>query len=287
MAALRSRRRPLPSRGLGLLLALALSCAGQGTDDDCLECHATDRPVVDRAVLKGSAHAAVRCVECHRDAEVLPHDERLEKVSCARCHADEAKTYLSSDHGRIATAGASEAASCGACHGVPHGVPAAGAAFRRAVPTACGRCHAKTAAVYEGSIHGQAHARGIKDSPVCTDCHQSHALQFPTDPASSVSAGAVTGTCARCHASERIALKFGLPVDRLESYLESYHGLAYRRNDATVANCASCHGYHDVLPATDPRSSVHARNLPRTCGRCHPGAGAQLTGTSIHRPPGQ
>lgn len=147
---------------------------------------------------------------------------------------------------------------------------------------ACARCHAKPAAAYEASVHGQAVLRGVREAPVCTDCHGEHSMRSPSDPASPASAGAVTKTCSTCHASERIALKFGMPLDRLESYLSSYHGLAYRRKDATVANCASCHNYHDVLPSNDPRSSVHPSNIPHTCGRCHPGAGAQLAGVSIH-----
>ncbi|MFH1539383.1 MAG: cytochrome b/b6 domain-containing protein, partial [bacterium] len=39
--------------------------------------------------------------------------------------------------------------------------------------------------------------------------------------------------------------------------------------DAKVANCASCHGFHDILPPEDPRSSVSPERLSETCGGCH------------------
>jgi cytochrome b subunit of formate dehydrogenase len=55
-----------------------------------------------------------------------------------------------------------------------------------------------------------------------------------------------------------------------------------------VANCASCHGFHDILPASDPLSSVNKANLPQTCGKCHPGIGTRLAAgpIRIHAPPG-
>ena len=71
----------------------------------------------------------------------------------------------------------------------------------------------------------------------------------------------------------------------MKTYLESYHGLASRFGDTTVANCSSCHGAHDILPSSDPNSSVHQKNLPQTCGKCHPGAGEQLSKGTIHVAP--
>jgi cytochrome b subunit of formate dehydrogenase len=55
-----------------------------------------------------------------------------------------------------------------------------------------------------------------------------------------------------------------------------------------VANCASCHGAHKVLPSTDPASSIHPANIGETCGSCHPGMSAQLAQTTrIHDDPTQ
>jgi len=49
-----------------------------------------------------------------------------------------------------------------------------------------------------------------------------------------------------------------------------------------VANCASCHGVHNILPASDPRSTVNPKNLAHTCGACHPGAGTRFAIGPIH-----
>jgi formate dehydrogenase gamma subunit len=55
------------------------------------------------------------------------------------------------------------------------------------------------------------------------------------------------------------------------------------RGGATnAANCASCHGYHKVLPSTDPESSIHRKHLVETCGKCHPGAGENFAFGTIH-----
>ncbi|HMU74479.1 MAG TPA: hypothetical protein PKD69_01795, partial [Elusimicrobiota bacterium] len=153
---------------------------------------------------------------------------------------------------------------------------------RARIPETCGRCHQNVLSVYQVSIHGRASANGIKETPVCTDCHGEHTIQSPENPASSVFRGAVTKTCSGCHESERIVAKFGLPAGRLKSFMDTYHGLASQRGDLRVANCASCHGWHDVLPSPDPQSAVNPANLANTCGRCHAGAQAKLLAGRIH-----
>ncbi len=120
-------------------------------------------------------------------------------------------------------------------------------------------------------------------SPVCTDCHGEHALLAPSEPNSLVNPARVsTVTCGRCHADERLAERYNLPRDNVPAYQDSYHGLAQRSGKQTVANCASCHGVHNILPSTDPRSTINAANLARTCGVCHPGAGERFAIGSIH-----
>jgi cytochrome b subunit of formate dehydrogenase len=80
----------------------------------------------------------------------------------------------------------------------------------------------------------------------------------------------------------RLARKFGFPADRLVSFDASFHGLAAKSGSLTVANCASCHGVHNILPSSDPRSTVNAKNLAATCGRCHPGAGKRFAIGHMH-----
>ena len=52
-----------------------------------------------------------------------------------------------------------------------------------------------------------------------------------------------------------------------------------------MANCASCHGVHNILPSSDPKSTINPKNLPATCGKCHPGAGTRFAISQVHLTP--
>ena len=73
-----------------------------------------------------------------------------------------------------------------------------------------------------------------------------------------------------------------LPVSVVKDFRGSFHGLAGAAGDRRVANCASCHGFHEIRPSTSPFSRLHAANLGRTCGECHPGAAATFARGGIH-----
>ncbi len=279
----------------------------------CASCHRVESQLYlrsdhGRAVAAGQVEAAA-CKDCHgathsllnsRDARSPVHRTNVAKT-CARCHEDESRmsrfrlserhplrSYAHSVHGKAFAEGRMQAAVCTDCHGSHdlHGAAnSASRVFWKNVPGTCTRCHQNVGAVYRESIHGQVAGQGVKEAPVCTSCHGEHTILPLGDRASSVWRGAVTKTCAGCHDSTRLNAKFGLPADRLSTYLDTYHGLASKRGDLAVANCASCHGFHDVLPSADPRSSVHKANLANTCGRCHPGAGERLAAGWVHGPP--
>ncbi len=72
----------------------------------------------------------------------------------------------------------------------------------------------------------------------------------------------------------------------MKTYAESYHGTASKFGETRVANCASCHGFHDIRDPADAKSSVSPANLPKTCGRCHPGASRHFAKGKIHNAPG-
>ena len=80
----------------------------------------------------------------------------------------------------------------------------------------------------------------------------------------------------------RLSRKFGIPSDRLVTFDASFHGLAAKSGSQTVANCASCHGVHNILPSANPKSTVNAKNLAQTCGKCHQGAGQRFAITPVH-----
>ena len=80
----------------------------------------------------------------------------------------------------------------------------------------------------------------------------------------------------------RLSQEFGVPGNRVSSYLDSYHGLASEGGSVVAANCASCHGVHNILPSSDPRSTINRANLDATCGKCHKGVTQKFTLTKVH-----
>ena len=45
---------------------------------------------------------------------------------------------------------------------------------------------------------------------------------------------------------------------------------------------ADCHGHHDILPASDPKSTIAPGQLVTTCGKCHAGANASFVKYDPH-----
>ena len=88
--------------------------------------------------------------------------------------------------------------------------------------------------------------------------------------------------CSPCHASVRLTDKYGIQADRFQTFTDSYHGLAIEGGAVGVANCASCHGAHNIKPSSDSTSMVNKANLATTCGKCHPGANERFSIGSVH-----
>ena len=175
---------------------------------------------------------------------------------------------------------------CTDCHGSHEILGAADAKssiFKFNVPKTCGTCHGSVEREFDQSTHGQAILRGQWQAPVCTDCHGIHSIQSHKDPTSPVSAqNLAEGTCARCHEGVRLSREFGFEAGRVSTYMASYHGLASQRGSTVVANCASCHGVHNILPSSDPHSTVSPANLVKTCGQCHVGATQSFVAARVH-----
>ena len=262
---------------LTFVLLAAAGCLAAAAGFDCAGCH-------DQAQkLPKSAHAGLTCDTCHESHGEYPHKAGIAKPQCANCHADQAGDYESGVHGQARKHGDASAPDCGLCHGSAHeSLSPASSAFRIAVPDTCGMCHAAVAEQYHASVHGQALAKGITQAPLCTDCHGEHKIIKPSNAASPVNAANIRETCGSCHGDVRLSRKFGMPSDRLVSFDASYHGLAAKQGVQTVANCASCHGVHNILASSDPRSTINPKNLPKTCGQCHPGAGQRFAIGQVH-----
>jgi cytochrome b subunit of formate dehydrogenase len=273
--------------GLGSVL-LSLICGATGADlyaaggaaaaaPECTSCHDEGQK------LAKSAHAGLSCDTCHESHEKVPHPANIPKPVCATCHPDQAGDYDKGVHGQARKAGNEGAPDCSLCHGGAHELlDPKSQAFRAAVPDTCGMCHTEVVEQFRASVHGTALARGITQAPLCTDCHGEHKILKHTNAASSVNSSHIRDTCGSCHGDVRLTRKFGMPSDRLVSFDSSFHGLAAKSGSQTVANCASCHGVHNILPSSDPKSTVNPKNLAKTCGKCHEGAGTRFAITQVH-----
>ena len=276
----------------------------------CATCHADEQAAYDRSfhakAIKAGDGQAATCVDCHGSPhELLAASDPKSKVNhanipatCGSCHgqrfvmaasghsAQLFVSYQESVHGKAIAAGSEKAAVCTDCHGTHEILAAAdpkSSIFKFNVPTTCAKCHGPIELQFAQSIHGQAIARGDWQAPVCTDCHGIHSIKSHVDPSSPVNAQNVAAvTCARCHEGVRLSQEFGFEGRRATTYLASYHGLASKLGSQVVANCASCHGVHNILPSSDPRSTINRQNLVKTCGQCHPGVTEKFIAAKVH-----
>ena len=267
-----------------LTLPLLVLLTGRDTsaqergDSVCASCHEELKTKLSRA-----AHRAVGCSTCHVEHEEYPHPANVPKKQCGGCHSSQSSAFTEGVHGRVAKAGDPVAPNCAVCHGSAHEVQRPlTEEFRKGIADTCGMCHDKVLAEYRASIHGVLAAQGSTRAAVCSDCHGEHAIQRPKDPISTVNARNIANTCGQCHAQLTLNTKFRMPLDRVESFERSFHGLALKSGVLSVANCASCHGVHNILPSSDPKSTINKRNLAATCGKCHPGTSTRYAIGPVH-----
>ena len=267
---------------------------------DCTGCH-TD--------IKGFPHpdkpAAVTCSGCHADAAASvassvhakagklpclnchggdPHsivavsDPKSPMytfnipATCGQCHGDTKagkaaklqnvySPYSDSIHGfGLTKDGLLVSATCVSCHG-SHGILNSdnpkSKVNRANVPDTCGSCHVGILTAYFSGIHGAKFKAGDEAAPVCVTCHTAHEIQAVRNPDWQA---ATTATCGQCHPG------------RFETYHDTFHSQVSQLAYGRVARCWSCHGEHDILPASNPKSTVAKANLVTTCGQCHQGA---------------
>ena len=269
---------------------------------NCAGCHAKEGTDY-AASIHGVSHAlgasgAANCWDCHGSHEILPAKDPASPVfklnlplTCAKCHSNAGLTkeyemkfpeaaaqYRDSIHGRaLLEMGLIVAPSCNDCHGVhdiKRSVDRDSPINHANVARTCGKCHVGVEEIYNQSVHGQLLAKGDKRGPVCTDCHTAHGIETPQNGHFKM---ASDQRCGKCH------------EDRLEHYRDTYHGKAMALGKPTVAAdvaaCYDCHGHHDVLPPSDPRSHLSQANILGTCQKCHPGATKGFTEYKPHANP--
>lgn len=240
---------------------------GRSAAATCASCHGTHdiKRAADPASRTSRANVEATCAACHGNPAVI-QQAKLPGGNVA-------SKYHDSIHGRAInhkTAAKDAVPVCTTCHGAHDMRPKADPESRVArekIPETCGACHAAVKATWEKSEHGKLRQAHILQAPGCTDCHSAHAIQRHDQPQWKL---AVIGSCGTCHA------------DRIDTYRDTFHGQVTRLGEARIATCASCHGAHEVLPASNPLSKVSAQNRIGTCRQCHAEANANFAQYDPH-----
>ena len=277
----------------------------------CGSCHAESVARYNQSLhafaLESGSPRAPRCESCHgahnirrvSDPESPMHRSRMVET-CAKCHSQigisldpevrlprSFENYQESTHGKLLAKGNEDVPVCIDCHG-GHAIrgstdPLSTIALVN-IDQTCGKCHEQEQKLYQASIHYRALQSGITDSPTCTGCHGEHIMLSPSDPKSKVSHSKVAiETCGKCHENPVIIRKYGLAPDVVQTYNDSYHGLATRRENSKTPNCADCHNAHDVRTARDSLSTIHDANVTKTCAQCHPKADQNFAASYTHQ----
>jgi cytochrome b subunit of formate dehydrogenase len=254
-------------------------------NSECLGCHTK----INEKKFAQSVHGALSCNGCHWDiTDVKTHLKakgskiQSEPITCHRCHKKEGAEHYASAH-------FINDVQCKDCHQEIHDMTAWKGDKIRVIEK-CTTCHSDDG--YAQSVHGVGTLGGSPDSPACSDCHGLHKIPIlKGDEPKMVEFRKEfhTEVCQKCHADKEMMERNKVFLIATQTYYESYHGkveeLGY---PALVAGCADCHGFHSILPPSDPKSLTSEGRLVETCGKCHSKANAnfvQFIAHATHKDP--
>ena len=304
----------------GVSITLTRPCATITSPVDCSPCHTEQvsdytSGIHGRLVAESDPDAPT-CLDCHGKHSIQSHlvpasptFARNVPGLCANCHRrgqkaavrvesnhlarqlDEAaqdplaalgetlelvppvESYEMSIHGKgLFESGLVVTATCPSCHTPHKELPPddpESSVNRDNLAATCGTCHHGIEEVFRSSIHwpGTGQAKGDPELPTCENCHTSHSISR-TDLAD-FRLREMT-QCGNCHTEEA------------ETFFDTFHGKVSRLGDAAAAKCYDCHGTHNILPTSEPASTLSRRNIIETCSACHPGANRRFTGYLTH-----
>ncbi len=278
---------------------------------ECSLCHKTaaleHRESIHGISLKEGFNEAARCWNCHGSHNILSIKDENSSIfpsnlakTCGVCHNDPelvkkysisaklpGKTYSQSVHGKLVEEGRVDSANCVLCHGVhdiKNLVQPGSKILSFNVPDTCGNCHQEIAEEYKQSIHWIYVKKGVREAPVCNDCHSEHSVTAINTVNKNEEVKRIQEeTCFICHQNPVLARRFNLEGDAPHLYRDSYHGLAASRGDSEVALCVDCHGVHKILPKSHPESTINEVNVTQTCKSCHSNATEVFSKSYSHK----
>lgn len=263
---------------------------------DCSICHAEvvsqyKTSIHGKLAAAGSPDAP-SCNDCHNAHETLgkndsrsPIFSRNVPTLCGGCHRAGQKAairytgkqrnivenYNDSVHGRgLLESGLTVTANCADCHSAHGEMPAndpGSSVNRKNIAQTCSKCHRGIYEAFTQSVHSPNITHTNKPLPVCSDCHSAHSIARTDRPDFRLH---IMDQCGRCH------------NQLTEAYFDTFHGKVSKLGYTNAAKCYDCHGAHDILPVTDPRSHLSRANIVKTCGKCHTDSHRQFAGYLTH-----
>jgi hypothetical protein len=263
---------------------------------ECASCHAEvaqefTTSTHGKLVAKGDANAP-GCKDCHGTHGIRGKWDPNSPVFapnipnlCGQCHREGEKAamrykgtqheivnhYKESIHGKgLLKSGLTVTATCNNCHTSHRVLPKSdpnSSVNPKNVPKTCGTCHYGIEEKFERSVHARTKEGGGQRKPSCNDCHSAHEIRRTDETGFKLQ---IMQQCGRCH--KAIA----------ETYFDTYHGKVSQLGYTKTAKCFDCHGSHDILPISDPRSHLSRENVVNTCKKCHPGATRRFAGYLTH-----
>lgn len=241
---------------------------------------------INENMFQSGPHGKVKCFDCHRDINQIPHLP-AQKVDCTvECHIEEpsggkkfthepiAEILGKSVHSKFNSEGtlkkyAEDYPGCKDCHEEPLYRPLS--FFKGMKPGFSERAMARCRSC---------HRTG--DFVDIFYTHVTSRLRKTRPPKEMVL------ICAKCHEKPDFQKRHNLD-DVVSSYKETFHGKAVLHGSEQAPDCVDCHvvlgsNVHNIESRKSPSSAVAPANIKNTCRTedCHFKAGAMLAEYHVH-----
>jgi predicted CXXCH cytochrome family protein len=159
-----------------------------------------------KGLIESGLVVTATCADCHSPHHELPPSNPASTVNrahladtCGKCHHGIEETFKTSIHWPGNAKTDRELPTCNGCHSSHTIARTDRADFRFRMMDQCGHCHQPEAATFFDTFHGKVSRLGSAGAAKCYDCHGTHDILPPGDPASTLGRGHVVETCGKCH----------------------------------------------------------------------------------------